>query len=567
MIKEIFAALTSNGKRSLALSITGFTVYALSQTAMMLTVLKLLEKIWNGNVNLYPYWTALALCLLIKGTANIFADIKKHYAGFDIVYQIRENIIRRLKEFSLGFYTNERLGEIATIIHKDVDNMERVVGHMWTRMASDFIVSAILFVILAFLDMRMAFLMVSLLPVAIVYLVFGLKKASELELRLGNDLADMVSVFVEYVKGIPLLKAFSQSRRFETKVETATQNFTQSSKTTSKNRAKVLSVYGFIIDVSFLVMLAAGFVFLLSQSISVITFLIFIIVSREFYKPFLALETHWMDYLTVSDSFKRIKKITSAQTVTEPKNPVKPASYCVSFENVSFRYEENGFEMKNISFNTPQKTLTALVGESGSGKTTVTNLLLRFWDIESGIIKIGDVDIKDMSYDELLSSVSIVMQDVKLFADTIEENIRIGKAKATKDEIINAAKKARIHDFIMSLEDGYRTKIGENGIGLSGGQKQRISIARAFLKDAPIVLLDEITSNVDPVNEVLIQQAVCELAKNRTVIVIAHRLSTVKNADQILVFKNGKIVQAGKHDALIANENGYYNKLHNVARN
>ena len=564
MIKEIWNTLTPSGKRSLSLSVTGFTLYALSGIAMMYIVLKALEAVISGSGNLLWYWVALVACLLIKGGSNILADVRKHYAGFDIVYQVRKNIIYRLKEFSLGFYTNERLGEISTIIHKDVDKMEMVVGHVWTRMLADFIVSAILLTALVVYSPKMALLMVSALPVAILFLVLGLKRAKRLEEEAGNDLADMVSVFVEYVKGIPLLKAFSESRRFEKKVEQTARDFGQSSKAVSRNRAAVLSVYGLIIDVSFWIMLTAGLLLLLTGNLPVYGFLLFAIISREFYKPFLALESHWVNYLTVTDSYRRIKKITEAETVPEPERPIHPTEYAISFEDVSFSYEEGGFTMQNISFHTPAQTLTALVGGSGSGKTTITNLLLRFWDVTDGAIRIGGVDVRDMSYDELLGSVSIVMQNVQLFADTIEGNIRLGKAAATQEEIITAAKKARIHDFIMSLPDGYQTMIGENGVGLSGGQKQRLSIARAFLKDAPILLLDEITSNVDPVNEALIQEAISELAKDRTVLVIAHHLSTIRSADQILVFQDGRIVQSGQHETLLSDSDGYYHKLWNA---
>lgn len=564
MIKEIWNTLTPSGKRSLSLSVTGFTLYALSGIAMMYIVLKALEAVISGGGNLLWYWVALVACLLIKGGSNILADVRKHYAGFDIVYQVRKNIIYRLKEFSLGFYTNERLGEISTIIHKDVDKMEMVVGHVWTRMLADFIVSAVLLTALVVYSPKMALLMVSALPVAILFLVLGLKRAKRLEEEAGNDLADMVSVFVEYVKGIPLLKAFSESRRFEKKVEQTACDFGQSSKAVSRNRAAVLSVYGLIIDVSFWIMLTAGLLLLLTGNLPVYGFLLFAIISREFYKPFLALESHWVNYLTVTDSYRRIKKITEAETVPEPEKPIHPTEYAISFEDVSFSYEEGGFTMQNISFHTPARTLTALVGGSGSGKTTITNLLLRFWDVTDGAIRIGGVDVRDMSYDELLGSVSIVMQNVQLFADTIEGNIRLGKAAATQEEIITAAKKARIHDFILSLPDGYQTMIGENGVGLSGGQKQRLSIARAFLKDAPILLLDEITSNVDPVNEALIQEAISELAKDRTVLVIAHHLSTIRNADQILVFQDGRIVQSGQHETLLSDSDGYYHKLWNA---
>lgn len=566
MVKEILDTLTFRGKRSLVLSIIGFTFYALSGVGMMLLMLMVLDTIISGSANLTQYWLLFLICLFIKGGNNILADLQKHFAGFDIVYEIRQKIIYRLKTFSLGFYTNERLGEISTIIHKDVDNMEMVVGHMWTRMCADFVVSVILLVSLLFLNWKMALLMCSALPIALLVLVLGLKKAQKLEEENGNHLADMVSLFVEYVKGIPLLKAFWGSKKFDKKLDTATREFGESSKKASKNKAMMLTVYSLIIDLAFWIMVTAGLVLILTNKLSLFHFLVFIVISREFYKPFFAMETHWMNYLKVTDSFCRIKRIINADCVPEPKQAKKPNKFSIDFCNVSFSYEEDGFSMESLTFHTPENTLTALVGESGSGKTTVTNLLLRFWDVNKGSVRIGDIDIRDMGYDELLESVSIVMQNVQLFADTIEGNIRLGKAKATTEEVIAAAKKARIHDFIMTLPNGYQTVIGENGVGLSGGQKQRLSIARAFLKDAPILLLDEVTSNVDPVNEALIQEAISDLAKNRTVLVIAHHLSTIRSADQILVFRNGNIVQTGKHDVLLKDIDGYYYKLWNQGK-
>lgn len=566
MVKEILRTLTAGGKRSLIVSIICFALYALSGILMMLVVLGALETIMKEGGNLLPYWLLLILCLLVKGVTGIIADKQKHFAGFDLVYEIRKKIVYRLKDFSLGFYTNERLGEISTVIHKDVDNMELVVGHMWTRMCGDFVVSAVLLIGLFLLDARMGLLMVSALPIALLWLILGLKKARRMEEKNGNDLADMVSLFVEYVKGIPLLKAFSDSKKFDEKLAKATSEFGESSKKASKNKAAVLSVYTFLVDAAFWIMAAAGIMLVFTGQLSFISYLIFIVVSREFYKPFFAMETHWMNYLKAADSFRRIREVTQAPTVPEPQHPRRPAGSAIDFENVSFSYEEGGFHMSNVSFCTPEHTLTALVGESGSGKTTVTNLLLRFWDVERDSVKIGGVDIRHMSYDDLLGSISIVMQNVQLFADTIEGNIRIGKRNATTGEVIEAAKKARIHDFIMTLPEGYQTVIGENGVGLSGGQRQRISIARAFLKDAPILLLDEVTSNVDPVNETLIQEAITELAKNRTVLVVAHHLNTIRSADQIIVFKNGHIVQAGRHEKLIQDTTGYYYQLWNEGK-
>ena len=265
-------------------------------------------------------------------------------------------------------------------------------------------------------------------------------------------------------------------------------------------------------------------------------------------------------YVSAVDSYERLSKILYADGIPDKVNGIVPKDNDIAFENIDFSYEKDEFKMEKLSFSIAEKRVTALVGESGSGKTTITNLLLRFYDVHKGKITLGGTDIRDIPYDELLDRISIVMQNVQLFDNTIEENIRVGKKGATKKEIIEAAKKARIHDFIMSLPKAYETDIGENGGILSGGQRQRISIARAFLKDAPILILDEMTSNVDPVNESLIQDAITELAKNRTVLVVAHHLKTIQRADQILVFQKGNLLEKGKHGELLEKD-GYYTKL------
>ena len=245
---------------------------------------------------------------------------------------------------------------------------------------------------------------------------------------------------------------------------------------------------------------------------------------------------------------------------TFPDQPKTAERFDLSFENIGFHYEKKGFKMKDLSFNVPEQTVTALVGSSGSGKTTITNLLLRFWEPQTGCIRIGGVNIREMDYDYLLGKISVVMQNVILFSDTIANNIKVGNRNATQGEIEEAARRAMVHDFIVSLPDGYETIIGENGLGLSGGQKQRLSIARAFLKDAPILLLDEITSNVDPINEYKIQQAMSALIRNRTVLVIAHHLQTIRNAHQIIVMEKGQLMEKGAHADLEA-EGGLYCSL------
>ena len=562
MFREMLKLLTKTGKRDLIISSVFFALYGLSSIAMIVIVFSILFQIFDGTslASLYKYFIAIGLLVVFKGICNMVADMKKHSAGFDIVQQIRERMIIKLKKFSLGFYTNERLGEINTILHKDVDNMSLVVGHMWSRMFGDFLIGAVVFVGLASIDLKLAILMAVSVPIALIFLYLTIKQSEKIENQNNSALLDMVSLFVEYVRGIPVLKSFSNNKSLDNELMNKTKKFGETSKAASRFKAKQLSIFGFLLDIGYLVLLTSGAILVIKGSLDVLNFIIFAVISKEFYKPFASMEQHYMYYVSAVDSYERLSRILYADVIPDKVNGIVPKDNDIAFENIDFSYEKDEFKMEKLSFSIAEKTMTALVGESGSGKTTITNLLLRFYDVHKGKITLGGIDIRDIPYDELLDRISIVMQNVQLFDNTIEENIRVGKKGATKEEIIKAAKKARIHDFIMSLPKGYKTNIGENGGLLSGGQRQRISIARAFLKDAPILILDEMTSNVDPVNESLIQDAITELAKNRTVLVVAHHLKTIQKADQILVFQKGNLLEKGKHGELLEKD-GYYTKL------
>lgn len=562
MFREMLKLLTKTGKRDLIISSVFFALYGLSSIAMIVIVFSILFQIFDGTSlgMLYKYFIAIGLLVVFKGICNMVADMKKHSAGFDIVQQIRERMIIKLKKFSLGFYTNERLGEINTILHKDVDNMSLVVGHMWSRMFGDFLIGAVVFVGLANIDIKLALIMAVSVPIALAFLYMTIKQSEKIENQNNSALLDMVSLFVEYVRGIPVLKSFSNNKSLDNELMNKTKKFGETSKAASRFKAKQLSIFGFLLDIGYLILLIAGAIFVVKGNLDVLNFIIFAVISKEFYKPFASMEQHYMYYVSAVDSYERLSRILYADIIPDKADGIIPKQNNIAFENIKFSYEEDEFKMENLSFDIAEKRVTALVGESGSGKTTITNLLLRFYDVHKGKITLGGIDIRDIPYDELLDRISIVMQNVQLFDNTIEENIRIGKKGATKEEIIEAAKKARIHDFIMSLPKGYETDIGENGGILSGGQRQRISIARAFLKDAPILILDEMTSNVDSVNESLIQDAITELAKNRTVLVVAHHLKTIQKADQILVFQKGNLLEKGKHGELLEKD-GYYTKL------
>ena len=459
MVRNILNELTARGVRHLIVSALFFVVYALCGTAIMLTVLLLIDRYISGeSVSLVSAAWMLGGLLVLKTISNAIADMSKHFAGFDLVERIREKIILKLKKFSLGFYTNERLGEISTIIHKDVDNMEMVVGHLWTRMSADFIVALILGIGLFCVDWRMGLAMVAFLPVALFSLYRGIRSGMKAQQETQDGLADMVSLFVEYVKGIPVLKVFGGKGMFRDRLDRSVHEFGESSKKTSRLAAVSVGRYVFLIELTFALMATLGLWWSWRSKLSVFAYLMFVIVSREFYKPFINMESHWLNYIKVKDSYGRISRLLDAPFIANPGQPKTVERFDLSFEGVGFCYEEEGFEMKDLTFSVPEQTVTALVGSSGSGKTTLTNLLLRFWEPQAGNIRIGEVDIREMDYDYLLSKISVVMQNVILFSDTIANNIKVGDRNATQAEIEEAARRAMIHDFIVGLPDGYETK-------------------------------------------------------------------------------------------------------------
>lgn len=313
------------------------------------------------------------------------------------------------------------------------------------------------------------------------------------------------------------------------------------------------------IDIGFIpVMLLGAYLFIVKGNLSLPLYLLLLMATLRLYLLLHELGGFILPIKSAYAGLTRVNSIYENKALLEPTLGKKIEHCDIVFSNVNFAYE-NEQVLKNISFKVPENTITALMGPSGSGKTTITKLLARMWDIKEGAIKIGGISIKDFKVEELLSHISMVFQDVYLFNDTISNNIKMGKQDATPEEIIDAAKKANCHKFIMNFPDKYKTVVGEGGSKLSGGEKQRISIARAFLKTAPIVLLDEATANIDPENEVTIQAAINKLVKDKTVIIIAHKLSTIMAADQVLVLDRGEIVQCGTHDELSSISGGIYN--------
>ena len=362
---------------------------------------------------------------------------------------------------------------------------------------------------------------------------------------------EMSSAMIEYINGIEVIKAFNQGKksyaRFADKVRANAQYYYDWMR---RSQLGMSMAYAFF-PAQMLTVLPFGWLFYTHGTFSVETFITVIILSLGMSAPIVA-AFNFVDTLAlVGTTVGQVDEILKAEEQVHGDAPVVFSDHSVEVKNVSFGYHDDAEILHAVSLNVPQNSMTALVGPSGSGKTTLCNLVARFWDVDSGSVRIGGTDVRDYTLESLMDQISMVFQNVYLFADTIENNIKFGCPDATHKQVVEAARRACCDDFIAALPDGYDTVIGEGGASLSGGEKQRISVARAMLKNAPIIILDEATANVDPENEDRLQKAIEALTHEKTVLMIAHRLKTVRGADQILVVDGGQIVQQGKHDELI----------------
>ncbi|RCX18836.1 ATP-binding cassette subfamily B protein [Anaerobacterium chartisolvens] len=546
-----------------------FAVSSLCGAAAILTALHMIFGAVRGTVDngtVKPYIAAVGLLLLSQAAAAALGDWLNHSAGFSLVKRLRQSITLKLQQFSMAFYTREQLAEVSSVIHKDVDTMEMVIAHLWSRMFASIAVSAVLGAYLFTMEWRLGAAMALCIPIALIVLASGTRKRQKAHASNLSDNTEMLGLFLEFTKGMPILKSYKKNASLQRRLDSSVKKFGISSTRLANSIAVVSGHYFVWLEISFAVVVTFGAYIVLGGALTPEEYIIFAILSKEFIKPFASAESYYVNYIMVKSSYDRIRRITDSPVLTDNGTGEFPQSSSISFEEVSFSYKEDKkerFEISSISLTVPHGTMTALVGPSGSGKTTMTNLLLRFYDPHGGSIRIGGIDIRDIRYNTLLTNIAVVMQDVFIFSGTIYENLLMGNEAASREQAEEAARQAMIHDEIMEMPKGYDTIVGERGTGLSGGQKQRLSIARAFLKGAEIIVLDEATSNVDPINEQKIQKAISNLAKNRTVLIVAHHLRAIKNVDQIVVMEKGKIAEVGRHSELLDSK-GLYCTLWNA---
>lgn len=503
----------------------------------------------------------VVVTVLLEAVLQYIADRNQSAAGFKIMADKRKQLGEHLRRMPMGFFTEGNIGRISTVLATDMTFIEQsgmnAIAMTFTELFGIIVMAIFAFVI----DWRLGLIVLS-----VTLLVFaagkGIMKSAELESTIKQEQNEILtSGIIEFTEGIGIIKAFNIMGE---KSETLNQIFADSARK-SINFEKKYTPWNLLIDsltaVGTVVALAGG-VYLYFKNIIGIEILFGILLFV--FQVFTPLRSYYADaarFGIIKSALKRINDLFSEVELADTGTEIIPtdSNYEVEFENVSFSYDDHEV-LHNISFNVKKNEMLALVGASGGGKSTIANLIARLWDVNSGIVKVRGVDIRTVPMRELMKHISMVFQRVYLFKDTIYNNIIMGRPEATRDEVVEAAKKARCYDFIMSLPAGFDTVVEEGGVSLSGGERQRISIARCILKDSPIIILDESTASVDVDNESYIQEAIGELCKNKTIIVIAHRLNTIVNADKILVISDGNIVESGNHRELMT-KNGVYSKM------
>lgn len=542
-------------------------VASVPTTVMLVAVYYLLIPIAQPEAP-FPAAQLWILCgALLAEFIAYFLIRQKTYIDFCVGFAgtVKESRIRmgeHLRRLSMGFFNKRDAGDLSTVLLRDYSEVENLSQKILPQVATIFIRFTLMFVFLTAFDWRMMLAVFIVIPLALPFAAVSYRRMIRAGDSLINSQQETVSRILEYVGGIQTLKAFDMAgAQFNTLKKALSRQRDAAIHMETKAAAPISMLGRFVLNCGIALAMFIGGVLVTDHALEPYYYIFFLMLSLMLYDPILILFTFIADFSRTTRSGQRIKKLFSEMPLPEPDASQSPSDMTITFDHVSFSYG-SAEVLHDISLVFPEKRITALIGPSGCGKSTIARLAARFWDVTQGEIRLGGVPLNQMKTDDLLSCISIVFQDVYLFHDSIEENIRMGKPDATHEEIVSAAKAAACHDFIRSLPEGYQTIVGEGGSTLSGGEKQRISIARAILKDAPVILLDEATASLDPKNEVLIQQAISALVKEKTVIVIAHRLQSVCNADNIIVLDSGRVAERGLHEQLLA-KNGLYARLWN----
>ncbi|APC79957.1 TPA: ABC transporter ATP-binding protein [Clostridium botulinum] len=491
---------------------------------------------------------ALVLSMLIMFLAEIPAYRHAYRDAYMTAAEGRANLAEHMRKLPLGYLFCKDAGMLGNMMMGDFTMVESGMSHVVPKLMGALVTPVLAFIGLAFIDWRMSLSMFAAMPVALLIIIGTSKLQKVLGRELTEAKVDASNRLQEYLTGIRIIKSCNMTGEHFQHLEGSFYNLMKKSiKMEGLLQSIVLTVTP-LLRAGLTVMIYVGSYLLMGGTLTIMTLATFLVIGTRIFEPLSEAIINLAELRYDAQAGERIIKFMEEPVMSGEKSP--PSSNDIELQHVDFSYD-NVKVLKDVSTKMKEGTLTALVGPSGSGKSTVLKLVARFYDPQQGKVLLGKEDMKEMNPESLLKRISMVFQDVYLFQDTIGNNIRFGREDATQKEVEEAAKKACCHDFIMKLPQGYDTAVGEGGCTLSGGEKQRVSIARAMLKDAPVVLLDEATASLDPENEMDVQKAINQLIKGRTVIVIAHKLKTIRSADNIIVLDDGKVVEQGKHEELI----------------
>ena len=544
-------------KKPVFLLVIDSLFYMMNYMMFYFTIVDLIMETFTLN-KIIVYTAIMIVANTVRYLFNRVGYTGIQSQGARIIQDLRLRMGDHLRNLNLGYFNKHNIGNVINIITNDLQDFEHVLTHSTSELIKLGILSVYLLLVTFAISPILGILQILIAAAGAIFIVLGMKKSSKIALKKKHTMDNVVSRMVEYISGMELFKSYNLAGKKFKRLKDSFNELKKESINTEIALAPYILIFQLTVDISFALLLLLSTQLFISGSINKIMFFSYIIIGLSLSNILKAFSGQYVFFQYMKLATDKLINVYNEKEISYEFKVMPFKNYDIKFENVSFSYEKDKPVLKNINFEAKQGTSTALVGSSGSGKTTVTNLIARFWDCQSGIISIDGTDITKIYPEELLTNISMIFQDVYLVNDTIENNIKLGKPDATHEEVVKAAKDASCHEFITELENSYNTVVGEGGSTLSGGEKQRISIARALLKDTPIILLDEATASLDADNEHEIRKSLDKLIKNKTVITIAHKLNTIKNYDQIIVMSNGIIEEKGTHEELMKNKKRYY---------